>query len=207
MSSSSISTTTNTTQPKKSIANKIKYASMSPISMFSASKAIINTLIRLLPIALYSGSVISGFVFNDFRATLLFLGFMINEGIALGYRFIMKGIYNPQCALLANEDDYFVLPSPITQTVGFFVGFFLAKMFEEGNFYPFQFFGYLVILLFTNFSTINIGCMGFLEALYCSLLGIILGAAYYNIVKNYFRRDFYNIENTDKLLNDFFDLK
>lgn len=181
---------------------------MATISAISAGKAILNTIIRLTPIGLYSGSAMSAFLFNDFRATIVFAGLMLNEGIALGYRMIMKGIYNPQCALLQNEEDYFVLPSPITQTVGFLVGFFLAKMFNDGEFLPFRFFTMFVILLLTIFSRINVGCKGFPEAIYCALLGMILGVGYFNLIKDYYRRDFYKTDDTTDTQNltDFFKL-
>jgi hypothetical protein len=177
------------------------------VNTISVAKALINTLIRLSPIGLYSGTALSSFLFGDFRATLLFVGLMINEGIALGYRMILRGIYNPQCALLQNGEDYFVLPSPITQTIGFVIGFFLAKMFVDSEFLPLRFFVMITILLITIFSRINVGCMGFLDAIYCSLLGIVLGVGYYNLIKDYYRRDFYKIEKDDgQDLADFFNI-
>ena len=177
------------------------------VSVISAGKALLNTFVRLSPIGLYSGSALSAFIFNDFRATLLFGGLMINEGIALGYRMILRGIYNPQCALLQNGEDYFVLPSPITQTIGFVIGFFIAKMFNDGEFLPLQFFTMFVILTLVIFSRINVGCKSFLDAIYCALLGMVLGVGYFNLIKDYYRRDFYKIESSDeKELADFFSI-
>mgnify|MGYP001374055923 CR=1 FL=1 len=63
------------------------------------AKAILNSFMRLMPIILYGGSVLSGLVFNDFRGTLLFLGFLGNEFVSLAYRMMLKGRDNPQCAL------------------------------------------------------------------------------------------------------------
>jgi hypothetical protein len=175
------------------------------VSGVSVAKALINTLVRLSPIGLYSGSALSAFIFSDFRATILFAGLMINEGIAFGYRMILRGIYNPQCALLQNGEDYFVLPSPISQTIGFVVGFFIAKMFNDGEFLPLQFFSMFVILAITIFSRINVGCKGFLDAIYCSLLGMVLGVGYFNLVKDYYRRDFYKVTSSDdQNIDDFF---
>jgi hypothetical protein len=175
------------------------------VSGISVAKALINTIVRLSPIGLYSGSALSAFIFNDFRATILFAGLMINEGIAFGYRMILRGIYNPQCALLQNGEDYFVLPSPISQTIGFVVGFFIAKMFNDGEFLPVQFFTMFVILAITIFSRINVGCMGFLDAIYCTLLGMVLGVGYFNLVKDYYRRDFYKVDASDEQnIADFF---
>ena len=177
------------------------------VSPLNTGKAILNTIIRLLPIALYSGSSISSLLFGDFRGTLLFLGFIINEAIAYGYRLILQGVYNPQCSLLKTEDDYFVLPSPITQTVGFFFGFFITEMYAQGVFYPSRFFILLVVLIFTIFSRVNVGCKSFLDALYCACLGMLLGVGWFNIIKDYYRRDFYKLEDSSNVLADFFETK
>ncbi len=40
----------------------------STLNTFSVAKAIINSLIRITPVALYAGSAVSGLVFEDFRA-------------------------------------------------------------------------------------------------------------------------------------------
>jgi len=176
------------------------------VSPFSSGKAILNTLVRLLPIALYSGSSVSALLFGDFRGTLLFVGFIINEAIAYGYRLILNGVYNPQCALLKTEEDYFVLPSPISQTLGFFFGFFMTEMYSQGVFYPSRFFVLLVVLILTIFSRVNVGCKSFLDALYCAFLGILLGVGWFNIVKEYYRRDFYKLEESSNVLSDFLKL-
>ena len=176
------------------------------VSPFSSGKAILNTLVRLLPISLYSGSAMSALLFDDFRGTLLFVGFIINEAIAYGYRLILNGVYNPQCALLKTEEDYFVLPSPISQTIGFFFGFFMTEMYAQGVFYPSRFFVLLVVLILTIFSRVNVGCKSFLDALYCAFLGILLGVGWFNIVKEYYRRDFYKLEESSNVLSDFLKL-
>lgn len=177
------------------------------IGPFASGKAILNTLVRLLPIALYSGSSVSALLFGDFRGTLLFVGFIINEAIAYGYRLILNGVYNPQCALLKTEEDYFVLPSPISQTVGFFFGFFMSEMYAKGAFYPSRFFVLLVVLILTIFSRVNVGCKLFLDALYCAFLGILLGVGWFNIVKEYYRRDFYKLDESSNVLSEFLKLE
>jgi hypothetical protein len=196
----------NTTSKLTEITQKI---TKTPISTFFISKALINTIIRLVPLSLYSGAIISGLVFDDFRAKLLFFGFVINEMISFGYRLILRGVSNPQCATLTNTGtDFFVLPSPITQTVGFFVGFMLMHMYSNNTFYPATFFVYMILIVLTVFSRVNIGCKSILEALYCLLLGLILGVGYYSIVKPYYKEKLFSTDegNSDGVLNDFFKL-
>lgn len=185
-----------------------------PVGLFASLKGFINTFVRLLPIGFYAGTIMSGFVFGDSRGTWLFLGLIINEMISYGYRMILSGIYNPQCALMKNGEDYFVLPSPISQTIGFIFGFYMTHMFfQEGpnaGFKSGSFFGFTVLLVVTIFSRINVGCKGFLEAIYCSLVGIIFGVGYYNIIKEYYPLDREKVkktkEDSDVLdTSDFFD--
>jgi hypothetical protein len=176
------------------------------LNIMSVGVVILNTLVRLFPIAIYAGSSMSGLLFDDFRGTLLFAGLMINEFIAYGYRLIMSGIYNPQCALMKTEEDFFVLPSPITQTYGFFFGFIIADMYTGETFKPWKFFVLLSLFMLVIYSRVNVGCKTFIDALYCSLLGIALGVGYYNLVKDYYKPTFYSLETAAQSANDFFKL-
>ena len=176
------------------------------ISIFSAGTAILNTIVRLIPIGLYTGSGMSGLIFDDFRGTILFIGFLVNEAISYGYRMIFRGIYNPQCALMKTEEDYFVLPSPITQTFGFFFGFMMAEMYSQDTFLPWRFFVMTTIMMLVIYSRINVGCKSFLDALYCALLGILLGVGYFNIIKDYYKASIYKVSSLTDTASDFFKL-
>ena len=154
------------------------------------SKAIINSFMRLMPIILYGGSALSGLVFNDFRGTLLFLGFLGNEFISLAYRMMLKGKDNPQCALLRYGDNNFILPSPLSQTIGFFGGFLLMKMYLESNFQTVPFFAILILVLSSVYSINNIGCLSFVDALLTCLVGSLFGATYFYVVKDNYKPDY-----------------
>lgn len=176
------------------------------VNVFGVGTAILNTIVRLIPVGLYTGSAMSGLVFDDFRGTILFLGFLANEAIAYGYRMIFQGIYNPQCALMKTEDDYFVLPSPITQTVGFFFGFMMADMYAQDMFMPWRFFIMVTVMMLVIYSRINVGCENVLDSVYCAMLGILLGVGYFNIVKDYYRANFYKVSSAVDTASDFFKL-
>jgi hypothetical protein len=164
------------------------------INILDLVKAIINTLIRLSPIAFYTGSVISGAIFSDFRAALLLGGFLLNEFLSMGYRMIFHGDTNPQCALLLSTNETpFVLPSPISQTVGFLYGFILADMYYNDVFNAFKFFMMTALVILTIYSRINVGCKTILDAVYCSLVGTMLGVVYYSFIKDYYRADYFSI--------------
>ena len=164
------------------------------INLLDLVKAIINTLIRLSPIAFYTGSVISGALFSDFRAVLLLGGFLLNEFLSMGYRMIFRGGTNPQCALLLSTNETpFVLPSPISQTIGFLYGFILADMYYSDVFNAFKFFMMTAIVVLTIYSRVNVGCKTILDAVYCSLVGTMLGVVYYSFVKDYYRADYFSV--------------
>ena len=160
-------------------------------------KALINTLVRLLPIGLYTGSAMSSFVFNDFRATILFIGFMINEFIAMGYRLILHSKNNPQCAIVRSENGHFSLSSPIPQTTGFFVAFYLMKMYEDGEFKSAQFFVTISLLIVVIWSRTNVGCGSTLDMVFSACVGLLLGSGYYWIVRDYYKQDYLKTKDTD----------
>ena len=179
------------------------------LTLIDTIKIFTNTLVRIIPIGLYAGSAMSGVVFQDFRGLLLFIGFLGNELISLGYRMILRGVVNPQCALTySSEGSPFVLPSPITQTVGFFLGFFFMEMYFNDTFSPMKFFFLSAILLITIYSRINIGCKTLLDAIYCALVGLLMGVIYYNLIKDYYKADYLeeDITEINKDINNFFTL-
>lgn len=189
---------------------------MITVTLIDIIKSLINTLVRLAPISFYMGSGMSAMIFSDFRGVLLFGGFMLNEFIALGYRMVMKGEDRRECALtLSGDGTPFVLPAPITQTVGFFVGFIMADMYAQNTFNPIKFALALVALFITIYSRINVACKSIVDALYCAILGIIIGVVYYVIVKDYYRPDYLNMNggvagvasNIESNLNNFFSVK
>jgi hypothetical protein len=179
------------------------------LSLIDTIKIFINTFVRITPIGLYAGTAMSGVVFSDFRGLLLFGGFLANELIGLGYKMVLKGVSNPQCALLYTEQGTpFVLPSPITQTVGFFCGFFFMDMYYNNTFNPMKFFLMTILLLITMYSRINVGCKTLLDAIYCALIGLLTGVIYYSLVKDYYKADYLNqtITKANDAINNFFSI-
>lgn len=171
------------------------------LSIIDIFKIFINTTVRLFPIALYSGSAMSGSVFQDFRATLLFCGFLVNELLGLGYKMVLNGVSNPQCALLYSESGTpFVLPSPISQTVGFFAGFFFMDMYFNSTFNVTTFFGLTFMILITIYSRLNVGCKTLIDAIYCTLIGLLFGVVFYNLVQPYYKADY--LEPTIEVISD-----
>ena len=179
------------------------------LSLIDVAKIFINTLVRLEPVGLYTGSLMAGVVFNDFRGLLLFLGFLGNEMIGLGYKMVLRGVSNPQCALMYSESGTpFVLPSPISQTVGFFAGFFFMDMYYNSTFNPLKFFLLTIMIMITIYSRMNVGCKTLLDAIYCTLIGLLTGVVYYSIIKDYYKADYLNstITQADNAINSFFSI-
>ena len=175
------------------------------MNLFTIGIALINTLVRLVPIGLYTGSAMNALVMNDFRGALLLLGFFFNEMFSLAYRMFLKGAYNPNCALLMdNEGMPFVLPSPICQTVSFFFAFSMMDMYYRDVFLPVRFYMLLLVLVATIFSRVNVGCKSIIDAVMASLIGCLIGVAYYEIIKNYYRRDYLDLEKAESRVDDFF---
>ena len=179
------------------------------LSIIDTLKIFINTLVRIVPVGLYAGSAMSGAVFQDFRGLLLFCGFLFNELLGLGYRMVLHGSSNPQCALLYSESGTpFALPSPITQTVGFFAGFFFMDMYFNTGFSVMQFTILTVLIIITVFSRMNVGCKTLLDAIYCTLIGLLFGVVFYNIVQPYYKADYLKdtIQTANTDINAFFSM-
>jgi hypothetical protein len=179
------------------------------LSLIDTIKIFINTLVRITPVALYTGSAMSGAVFQDFRGVLLFCGFLGNELLALGYRMVLRGMVNPQCALTYSiEGTPFVLPSAITQTVGFFAGFFFMDMYYNNRFSIMEFSILTILLIITIYSRVNIGCKTLLDAIYCALIGLLFGVVFYSLVQPYYKADYLQQEITtaNDDINKFFSL-
>jgi len=177
------------------------------LSLIDTAKIFINTLVRIVPVGLYTGSAMSGIVFQDFRGVILFCGFIGNELLGLGYKMVLHGVSNPQCALMYSESGSpFVLPSPISQTVGFFAGFFFMDMYYNNTFSAMQFFVLTFLMLITIYSRLNVGCKTLLDAIYCTLIGLLFGVVFYSIAQPYYKADFFKstILKADTEINNFF---
>jgi len=132
-----------------------------------------------------------------------------NELISLGYRLILRGAQNPQCGLLYSADNEpFILPSPITQTVSFFAGFFYMDMYFNNTFNPIRFFSLIALQLITIYSRVNVGCKTLIDAIYCSLVGMLIGVVYYNIIKDFYKADYLNqkLTTANDTINKFFSI-
>jgi len=179
------------------------------LSLIDTTKIFINTLVRIIPVGLYTGSAMSGVVFQDFRGLILFCGFLGNELLGLGYKMVLHGVNNPQCALMYSEGGTpFVLPSAISQTVGFFAGFFYMDMYYNNTFSAMEFFILTTLMLITIYSRINVGCKTLLDAVYCTLIGLLFGVVYYNLIKDYYKADYLKstITTANNDINKFFSM-
>ena len=120
---------------------------------------------------------------------------------------VLNGVSNPQCALLYSESGTpFVLPSPISQTVGFFAGFFFMDMYFNSAYNTSTFFGLTFMMLITIYSRINVGCKTLLDAIYCTLIGLLFGVVYYNLIQKYYKADYLKDEiiESNSEINSFF---
>ena len=156
---------------------------------FLIFKGILNTVVRLSPIALYMGSMVSGLVFEITKGIFMFMGFVLVEIICLIFLFIYKTVENPQCALLKSNEKVFILPAPIPTSFGFFVAFQLADMQHKKIFQPIKIFFLIIFMFIVIWSRINIGCHSILESIFASIIGMGLGFAYYSVIKKFYNDD------------------
>ncbi len=149
------------------------------------SKVVVNTIVKLIPLGFYLGTLMMGVLFTDVRAFILFIGYVINELISLGFRHIFQTVDNPTCAIAESSRNFFTLPSSHTQTVAFTMAFFFTEMYTKNSFNPVNFVFLAVILLITMWSRINVGCEDIVDAIYAATIGILIGAAYYRLTETW----------------------
>ncbi len=149
------------------------------------SKVIVNTIVKLIPLGFYFGTLIMGILFTDIRAFILFMGYVINELISLGFRHIFQTVDNPTCAVAESARNFFTLPSSHTQTVSFTLAFFLTEMYTKNAFNPVNFVFLAAILLVTMWSRINVGCEDVVDAIYAATIGVLIGTAYYRLTETW----------------------
>jgi hypothetical protein len=170
-------------------------------------KTTINIFIKILPIIFYGGAIMSGLVFDDYRGIILFVGLLMNDFISLGYRQILNAVSNPKCAILKFGETDFVLPSPVSQSIGFVSGFLLTKMYYDMEFKPLSFFLIFIFNLIGIWSMGNTECLSLLDAGFSSLVGLLLGLVYFSIVKDYYKATLIKKETIiDELDDNFFKL-
>jgi hypothetical protein len=156
---------------------------------FVIFKGIMNTVVRLSPLALYMGSVVAGLVFEMTKAVFMFMGFILVEIVCLIFLFIYKTVQNPQCALLKSNEKIFILPAPIPTSFGFFVAFQLADMQHKKIFQPIKVFVLIVFMFLVIWSRINTGCHSVLESIFASVIGMGLGFGYYSVIQKFYNDD------------------
>ena len=147
-------------------------------------KGSINTLVRIIPLSLYMGSIMSTFIFDNKKALIILLGFIFIELMSFGYNSFNKSITSPNCAMVRSENQNLALPAPIPLSVGFFVSFIITDMIDTKNFKPLKFYLLIMLLLITVWSRINVGCHSIIESIIASLIGVTLGMAYSKLIKD-----------------------
>ena len=71
-----------------------------------------------------------------------------------------------------------------------------------------QFFVLTFLMLITIFSRINVGCKTLLDAVYCTLIGLLFGVVFYNLVQPYYKADYMKeaIQTANTDINKFFEM-
>ena len=109
---------------------------MEPEYAIMLIKGILNTIIRLVPVALYMGSIMSNLLFDNKKANVLLFGFILIEGISYSYKMITNAVNNPQCSIVKSDINFLTLPAPIPTSVGFLVSFLISDMYSKENVNP-----------------------------------------------------------------------
>lgn len=158
-------------------------------------KGILNTIVRLLPVAIYMGGIMSNLLFDNKKANVLLFGFVLVEGISYAYKIISNAVDSPQCSIVKSDMNFLTLPAPIPTTVGFLVSFLISDMYNKNNVNPVKLYILLLLFIVTIWSRVNIGCHSIIDSAMGGIIGLIMGFGYYNVVKDYYNSiDYANLK-------------
>ena len=149
-------------------------------------KGILNTIVRLIPVGFYMGSIMCNLLFDNKQANVLLFGFILVEGISYAYKMISNAVNVPQCSIVKSDTNFLTLPAPIPTSVGFLVSFLISDMYGRNKVSPTKMYILLLLLILTMWSRVNVGCHSIIETLMAGIIGFILGIGYYSIVKDYY---------------------
>lgn len=160
------------------------------------TKAIINTVVRLIPIGLYFGSILMGILFQNVQAFVLLLGFLFNDFISLGFRYLFQTVDIANCAVVESTKNFYTLPAPHTQTVAFTLSYFFTDMYLNNTFNPTNFIFLAFLLMTTIWSRMNVGCQNVFDAIFATMIGLLLGTIYYRLTEKWYQSG--NLEESSK---------
>lgn len=171
---------------------------MNPIIFHT--KAVINTMVRLIPIGLYGGCLILGILMSDPRAFVLLFGYILNDLLSMAFRTLFQTMDLVNCSIVQSEKKFYTMPAPHTQTMAFTLSYFFTEMYFKNNFnmVNFIFLGFLYLV--TVWSRINIGCKNIIDVIYATLIGVLLGTAYYRLTEHWStsKKNDYNLDGGDE---------
>ena len=154
-----------------------------------------TNLLNILPYSLYSAAVLEAIFFSDARGLLIFLGCIINEVLI----FIINIFSAPsqsaerinKCSIFKSGSSSisgsFGLPSAYMQRIGFFAGFILTYNIYHQKYNPLVIASIVFILLGLSFNLIVQGCTNLMEIVSGAVIGILIGFAYFMMIKNHYK--------------------
>ena len=81
-------------------------------------------------------------------------------------------------------------------------------MYYNNTFSAMEFFILTFLILITIYSRMNVGCKTLLDAIYCTMIGLLFGVVYYNLVQPYYKADYMKstIQTANTDINNFFSM-
>ena len=158
-------------------------------SGFNFIPVLFNTVIKILPLGLYVGTLVESLLFNDIRGFIIFLGLLLNDALNTGYNYLTGKVDNEACAIVRNmysKEEFFVLPTTHTEYISFTTAFLMTSMFFKRIFNYGVFVIFSVLVGMTMYMRVSSGCKDFIEAGYSLLLGLFKGIIYYIIVRDFY---------------------
>mgnify|MGYP001321931959 FL=1 len=162
---------------------------------FDVIKALLHTLVRFMPLSLYSFSYLSVAIYKDLRSAILLLGLVLNDIIGLvisSYRPENKP--NESCAIfqriketnLGKETKLGFLPNTHTEIISFVAGFYFTDMHTKGKIDLLPFWFLISLIVVTLWSRMTVLCKSFRKGVFNIAYGVLFGFIYYKFMQPYY---------------------
>ena len=145
----------------------------SAFSGLDTFQALLNTVVRILPLGVYFFTYFSLTIYKDLKVGILLLGLIFNELIGYAFKKYSGKIFNDACSIFGaveGQGNLAFMNNEHIEIIAFVGSFFLFDMLQKDKMEWFRFNFLIFLLIITIWSRMSIGCINGLKKSYSTCL-------------------------------------
>lgn len=163
----------------------------SAFSGLDTFQALLNTVVRILPLGVYFFTYFSLTIYKDLKVGILLLGLIFNELIGYAFKKYSGKIFNDACSIFGaveGQGNLAFMNNEHIEIIAFVGSFFLFDMLQKDKMEWFRFNFLIFLLIITIWSRMSIGCInGLEEVVFNVFMGFVLGGLFYYFFSDKYR--------------------